>query len=177
MKGRVQLREPGLRKHRNAVRSAAAVPGPQLHEGFRCVNAPDFFTKQYFSGVGDSTKSRAAERRGMSDDASLTDFVGDDESDDEAAASAQAGTDDVVTDADDDVADAVADAESAADESVDDAVAADRTDERVPPTEVEAATPTADWSPDGAECSACGAVVAHRWESETGLVCPDCKEW
>lgn len=86
----------------------------------------------------------------MSDDASLTDFVGDDDSDDGAAA-------------------------SAADETVDEAVDAD--DERVPPTAVEPAEPTADWSPDGAECSACGAVVAHRWESEAGLVCPDCKEW
>lgn len=91
----------------------------------------------------------------MSDDASLTDFVGDDGGDEG-------------------VADDAADGSASPDDGSSDAADAD---ERVPPASVEAAEPTADWSPDGAECSACGAVVAHRWESDDGLVCPDCKEW
>lgn len=33
------------------------------------------------------------------------------------------------------------------------------------------------WSPSGGECARCGATVDARWRDETGLVCPDCKEW
>lgn len=37
--------------------------------------------------------------------------------------------------------------------------------------------PTFDWSPDGAACAACGAVVERRWRGDPGLVCSDCKDW
>ncbi len=46
-----------------------------------------------------------------------------------------------------------------------------------PVAEVEPARPTFAWSADGAACAACGERVEERWESETGLVCIECKEW
>lgn len=33
------------------------------------------------------------------------------------------------------------------------------------------------WSPEGAECAACGATVEERWRDGDDLVCPDCKAW
>ncbi|MEF8853091.1 MAG: hypothetical protein V5A28_11860 [Haloarculaceae archaeon] len=27
------------------------------------------------------------------------------------------------------------------------------------------------------ECAVCGATVRRRWESDDGLVCPECKAW
>jgi hypothetical protein len=36
---------------------------------------------------------------------------------------------------------------------------------------------TADWSPDGAECASCGAVVERRWRQGEELVCSTCKGW
>ncbi|MFB6218087.1 MAG: hypothetical protein ABEH77_02745 [Halobacteriaceae archaeon] len=33
------------------------------------------------------------------------------------------------------------------------------------------------WTPGGAACAACGAVVEHRWRREAGLVCADCADW
>lgn len=36
---------------------------------------------------------------------------------------------------------------------------------------------TFSWSPDGAACAECGAVVERRWRDERGLVCDDCKDW
>lgn len=55
-------------------------------------------------------------------------------------------------------------------------------DEEDPPLAldgVEPARSTYAWSPDGAECAACGATVEARWRGEAaeGLVCADCKEW
>jgi len=42
---------------------------------------------------------------------------------------------------------------------------------------VDAAIATHDFSPDGAACAACGAVVERRWRDDAGLVCADCKDW
>lgn len=42
---------------------------------------------------------------------------------------------------------------------------------------VEPAVATYDWTPSGAECGECGAVVERRWRDDAGLVCPDCKTW
>lgn len=42
---------------------------------------------------------------------------------------------------------------------------------------VEPAQATYAFSPDGAECAACGAVVEKRWRDEAGLVCSECKVW
>lgn len=33
------------------------------------------------------------------------------------------------------------------------------------------------WTPGGAPCAACGAVVERRWRRERGLVCPACVGW
>ena len=84
----------------------------------------------------------------MSDDASLTDFVGD-ATDDEPRDESSTSED-----------------EQAGEESG-----------RVSPDSVEPAATTAAWSPDGEPCRACGASVSYRWQGEDGLVCPDCKEW
>lgn len=43
--------------------------------------------------------------------------------------------------------------------------------------DVEPAAPTYRWSPDGADCEACGATVERRWRDGEGYVCGDCKEW
>jgi hypothetical protein len=45
------------------------------------------------------------------------------------------------------------------------------------PTGVAPATPTLEWSPAEAECECCGTEVRRRWNSGTGLVCSECKEW
>ena len=42
---------------------------------------------------------------------------------------------------------------------------------------VEPAVSTYAFSPDGATCAACGAVVEKRWRDDGDLVCPDCKQW
>ena len=36
---------------------------------------------------------------------------------------------------------------------------------------------TRSWSPEGAICEGCGAVVEERWRDGDGLVCAACKEW
>lgn len=43
--------------------------------------------------------------------------------------------------------------------------------------EVELFIPTFGWSPDGAPCGACGAVVERRWREGDDLVCDSCKAW
>jgi len=45
------------------------------------------------------------------------------------------------------------------------------------PAAVDPAVSTYAWSPDGADCAACGAVVERRWRDGDELVCSDCKEW
>jgi hypothetical protein len=42
---------------------------------------------------------------------------------------------------------------------------------------VEPAVSTSAWDPEGGACVACGGTVGRRWQGESGLVCPDCKEW
>jgi len=49
---------------------------------------------------------------------------------------------------------------------------------QIPMLTVEAATPTYDFSPDGATCEACGETVEIRWhDPDGGMVCADCKGW
>ena len=57
--------------------------------------------------------------------------------------------------------------------------AADSTDptDAPGPSAVEPAVPTYDWTPEGAACEACDAVVERRWRDDAGLVCADCKTW
>ncbi|WP_313686147.1 DUF7573 domain-containing protein [Halobellus marinus] len=45
------------------------------------------------------------------------------------------------------------------------------------PDDVEPATATYRWEPDGIECSACGTTVNRLWTGESGQVCAECKEW
>jgi len=33
------------------------------------------------------------------------------------------------------------------------------------------------WTPDGAECADCGAIVERRFRDGDRLVCADCKTW
>jgi hypothetical protein len=36
---------------------------------------------------------------------------------------------------------------------------------------------TMDWTPDGADCEACGASAERRWRDGERLVCEACKGW
>jgi hypothetical protein len=38
-------------------------------------------------------------------------------------------------------------------------------------------TPTYQWTPEGAACADCGAVVERRWREDDVYVCADCKDW
>lgn len=50
-------------------------------------------------------------------------------------------------------------------------------EEALDPNAVDPAEPTYDWSPDGAECAACGESTTTRWRQDGAYVCADCKEW
>ncbi|WP_336024395.1 DUF7573 domain-containing protein [Halobellus salinisoli] len=43
--------------------------------------------------------------------------------------------------------------------------------------DVEPASSTYRWSPEGVECAACGRVVDRLWSDGDEHVCIDCKEW
>lgn len=43
--------------------------------------------------------------------------------------------------------------------------------------DVEPATATYQWDPEGLECPACGRTVDRLWIQEDERVCADCKEW
>jgi len=43
--------------------------------------------------------------------------------------------------------------------------------------EVDPATITYRWQPDGAACAGCGATTGRQWLDDEEFVCPDCKEW
>lgn len=138
----------------------------------------------------------------MAEDASLDDFLGDqgdDEPgqsdateaetvDDSAAESETAGTvpesstvDDgeMVDENGEDAEDGENSEDSADEEGGDDLTESPPVDDdgRVSPDTVDPAAATADWSPGGAPCAACGTIAEHRWRDERGMVCPDCKSW
>jgi hypothetical protein len=46
-----------------------------------------------------------------------------------------------------------------------------------PVQDVESASATFEWSPDGNACGSCDRVVSRLWRGDAGLVCRDCKEW
>lgn len=109
----------------------------------------------------------------MTRDASLDEFLGGDEAaeDDTEVAGAEDGDGNGDGDGSGDGDDAAAGA--------DDAAGGDAPDDSgwLPPAAVESARSTYAWSPDGAPCAACDATVQRRWRDDSGLVCPDCKEW
>lgn len=134
----------------------------------------------------------------MTRDASLDEFLGGDEADENDADAAgiedaadgaadttedRAGNEDGDGSTGGDEAEAVdtttedgdVDGADAPDAGTDDEAADDS--EWLPPDEVEPARSTYAWSPDGADCAACGATVERRWRDESGLVCADCKGW
>jgi hypothetical protein len=39
------------------------------------------------------------------------------------------------------------------------------------------ATATYAWTPERANCAACGTAVERRWRDDGRLVCADCKNW
>ncbi len=43
--------------------------------------------------------------------------------------------------------------------------------------DVEPATVTYGWSPEGAPCDACETVVERRWRDGDDAVCSACKNW
>ena len=54
----------------------------------------------------------------------------------------------------------------------------DHDEEEEPSLRVEPASLTYSFSPEGAECTACGQTARIRWESsEAELVCAACKPW
>lgn len=115
------------------------------------------------------------------EDARLTDFLGGEEA---ADAEADAGCDDRGgTDAPDgrDGAAVPDDRDgTAASDGRDGAVVEDdapSTSATTDPGDVPSARTTADWTPGGAVCGGCGAVVERRWRDGDRFVCADCKEW
>ncbi|WP_423743237.1 hypothetical protein V5735_09095 (plasmid) [Haladaptatus sp. SPP-AMP-3] len=94
----------------------------------------------------------------MSEDTSLSEFVGKVGESDEANGTTDAAETDETTDADG---------------SATNHESPERPDE----ADVEPARATYDWMPDGAACTRCGAAVEKRWRDDGGMVCADCKEW
>ncbi|MEF8843195.1 MAG: hypothetical protein V5A62_16470 [Haloarculaceae archaeon] len=74
-----------------------------------------------------------------------------------------------------------ADEEPEGDESEADEASVEQPDtepEGPPPVDgVEPARSTFAWSPAGAACAECDERVEERWESDSGLVCVECKGW
>jgi hypothetical protein len=44
-------------------------------------------------------------------------------------------------------------------------------------SDVEPASATYGWTPDGTACECCGESVEQRWLDDDEMVCSDCKEW
>jgi hypothetical protein len=84
----------------------------------------------------------------MTEDASLDDFLGADDTESAAA---------------EDDGNSVADGEEATDTSQADTV--------------EPATTTYAWTGEGAACESCSEVVERRWQQAGALVCSACKDW
>ena len=111
------------------------------------------------------------------DETSLDDFLdseGDDGADHEA--------DEATPDREDDAEVADAETEEASEPAASDTADTAAADERSPapdedPGAVEPAVTTYQWTPAGATCAVCGDQTERRWQSDDGLVCPDCKEW
>ena len=49
--------------------------------------------------------------------------------------------------------------------------------ESIEVADVDPATATYQWDPEGLECPACGRTVDRLWTQEDERVCADCKEW
>jgi len=60
------------------------------------------------------------------------------------------------------------------DEAVDKPVDEAQTGEKA---DIEPATSTAQWSPDGTACESCGEPVERLWVDDGRRVCGDCKQW
>lgn len=65
--------------------------------------------------------------------------------------------------------------EAAEDASAETAEKSERDTERDEPAETAATTYA--WTPEGANCAACGTAVECRWRDDGRLVCADCKDW
>lgn len=87
----------------------------------------------------------------MPEDASLTEFVGEEATND-------AGPDDESPDS--------SDSDEREESKPDPAVAT-----------VEPATVTFAWTDESATCADCGATARRQWGDDGDLVCADCKEW
>lgn len=71
-----------------------------------------------------------------------------------------------------------ADGESAAEASAVESTEATADEEGSPSRDAgTTVVPTSTWTPEGAPCAACGAVVERRWRQDGALVCPACKTW
>ena len=129
----------------------------------------------------------------MTRDRSLDEFFGGDGgADDSETESAGDGDEngDGVVDADAGEIESAEDTENAGDDAGGADDAADAVDTLPDAADVDPATPTYRWTPEGAACESCGRVVERRWaadesddsdDSDDGdavaFVCDDCKEW
>ncbi|MFC7229218.1 hypothetical protein N0B31_17595 [Salinirubellus salinus] len=111
---------------------------------------------------------------------SLDDFVGGTETDEDptsdadevAESEAESELDATETEVDEGDADAAVESDTDAETDT-----GDSTDDE-PTLTVEEATPTYDFSPEGATCESCGETVETRWhDPEVGMVCAECKGW
>lgn len=116
----------------------------------------------------------------MTEDSSLTDFVGGGGSDggSDDSEKVDSSVDDTASTDGDDTASADGDDTASADS--DDTASADSDDSAAAdPESVEPVAPTFTAAPEDEACSRCGAAVGIRWRAEDSdeYVCADCKEW
>lgn len=114
----------------------------------------------------------------MTENRSLTDFLGDehvDESDEGDEVAPETSTD---SEPDPDT-EQPADGDPSTDDSGPTGTATVEPDAEVPiATEaVSAVSATYAWSPDGGSCARCDTTVEARWRDGEELVCADCKDW
>jgi|APHM01.1.fsa_nt_gi hypothetical protein len=123
----------------------------------------------------------------MSEDRPLTDFVADDaaagdDSDEAADSDVEAtnvdnGTGAADVDSDTGSADTGTDADAAeANTNAAEAAGGNAAGSSVD-SDIEPATPTYRWQPEGATCADCGATTERQWRDDDAFVCADCKSW
>lgn len=93
------------------------------------------------------------------EETSLEDFV---EGDDSAASEAATDAPETVGGDGDPSAEPVTDGEQA---------------ESTEASDIEPATVTARFRPDGGQCAGCGSTVQRRWEQAGAFYCRECKRW
>lgn len=133
-------------------------------------------------------KATAPGREGMAEDASLDDFLDDDDGNPADGTATSAGQGEPSgEEAASRAAGDRGDGEASVDDGEERSASLDgtagtgdsegRPDGTVGSTAAEPAASTYAWSPGGAECPECGATVERRWRGDGDLVCPACTDW